>query len=140
MANRTQPRTDERAFAFLRMNERHLKPRTQGVTEIRGPYYSPLGKRHLQDVLETMGTYVDALKFAGGSFSLMPRKALMELISLCHEHNVLVSTGGFIEHVLTQGPEAVNSHCCDQRMESTGHQLSQGPRHIPANKTIRGHR
>ena len=57
-----------------------------------------------------MGNYVDALKFAGGSFSLMPRKALVELISLCHEHNVLVSTGGFIEHVLTQGPEAVNKY------------------------------
>jgi phosphosulfolactate synthase (CoM biosynthesis protein A) len=57
-----------------------------------------------------MGNYVDALKFAGGSFSLMPHKALVELISLCHEHNVLVSTGGFIEHVLTQGPEVVNKY------------------------------
>jgi phosphosulfolactate synthase (CoM biosynthesis protein A) len=93
MANPIQPRNEERAFAFLRMNVRGLKPRTQGITEIRGPYYSPLGKRHLQDVLETMGNYVDALKFAGGSFSLMPRKALVELISLCHEHDVLVSIG-----------------------------------------------
>ena len=32
-----------------------------------------MGKRYLEDVLETMGAYVDALKFAGGSFSLMPR-------------------------------------------------------------------
>jgi len=110
MANRTQSRIEERAFAFLRLNERGLKPPTQGITEIRGPYYSPLGKRYLQDVLETMGEYVDALKFAGGSFSLMPRKALVELISLCHEHNVLVSTGGFIEHVLTRGPDAVNTY------------------------------
>jgi phosphosulfolactate synthase (CoM biosynthesis protein A) len=29
------------------------------------------------------------------------------LIDLCHQHDVLVSTGGFIEHVLTQGPDAV---------------------------------
>src|SRR5665213_2725494 len=110
MANRKQSWIEERAFAFLQMNERGLKPRTQGITEIRGPYYSPLGKRQLLDSLETMGNYVDALKFAGGSFSLMAREALMELISLCHEHNVLVSTGGFIEHVLTQGPEAVNKY------------------------------
>jgi len=29
------------------------------------------------------------------------------LLDLCHAHNVLVSTGGFIEHVLTQGPDVV---------------------------------
>jgi phosphosulfolactate synthase (CoM biosynthesis protein A) len=99
---------DERAFAFLRINERETKPRSRGVTEIRGPYYTPMGKRYLEDVLETMGTYIDVLKFAGGSFSLMPRKAVKELLDLCHRHEVLVSTGGFIEHVLTLGPEAVN--------------------------------
>src|SRR5450759_1468408 len=110
MANRTQTRIEERAFDFLRMNERGLKPRMQGITEIRGPDYSPLGKRHLEDILETMGNYVDALKFAGGSFSLMPRHALTEIISLCHNHDVLVSTGGFIEHVLTQGAEVVNRY------------------------------
>jgi phosphosulfolactate synthase (CoM biosynthesis protein A) len=80
------------------------------VTEIRGPYYTPMGKRYLQDVLETMGAYVDALKFAGGSFSLMPAQAVKELIDLCHQYDVLVSTGGFLEHVLTQGAEAVERY------------------------------
>jgi len=103
-------RTSDRAFAFLRTNSRPSKPRTRGVTEIRGPYYSPLGKRALADVLETMGEYVDTLKFAGGSFSLMPRRAVKELIDLCHEHQVAVSTGGFIEHVLGQGAEAVQRY------------------------------
>jgi phosphosulfolactate synthase (CoM biosynthesis protein A) len=50
---------------------------------------------------------VDSLKFAGGAFTLMPVKAVRELIDLCHRYDVLVSTGGFIEHVLTQGPDAV---------------------------------
>ena len=49
------------------------------------------------------------LKFAGGSFTLMPEQALREIIDLAHEHDVLVSTGGFIEHVLTQGAEAVDA-------------------------------
>lgn len=101
---------DERAFAFLRLNERQAKPRERGVTEIRGPYYTPMGKRYLQDVLETMGAYVDSLKFAGGSFSLMPRRAVKELIDLCHKHNVQVSTGGFIERVLSYGAEAVDRY------------------------------
>ena len=39
------------------------------MTEIRGPYYTPMGPRYREDVLETMGAYVDALKFAGGSSS-----------------------------------------------------------------------
>jgi phosphosulfolactate synthase (CoM biosynthesis protein A) len=69
-----------------------------------------MGKRYLQDILETMGAYVDVLKFAGGSFSLMPREAVKELIDLCHEYDVLVDTGGFMEHVLTQGPEMVDRY------------------------------
>lgn len=97
-------------FDFLRTNARESKPRKKGITEIRGPYYSVMGKNYLQDVLDTMGTYVDSLKFAGGSFSLLPKKALKELIDLAHKHNVLISTGGFIEYVLTQGSSAVDRY------------------------------
>src|SRR5437660_11018879 len=97
----------DRAFSFLRVNSRPPKPRHKGITEIRGPYYTPVGKRYLEDVLETMGLYVDSLKFAGGSFALMPAIAVKELIDVCHRHDVLVSTGGFLEYVLPQGPEAV---------------------------------
>jgi len=100
----------QQAFAFLKTNERPSKPRQRGLTEIRGPYYTPMGKRYLHDILETMGPYIDSLKFAGGSFSLMPREALQELLHLCHQYDVLVSTGGFIEFVLTQGREAVDSY------------------------------
>jgi phosphosulfolactate synthase (CoM biosynthesis protein A) len=103
-------KVDERAFPFLRINDRQAKPRVRGVTEIRGPYYAPMGKRYLEDILETMGTYVDVLKFAGGSFSLMPRKAVKELLDLCHRYDVMISTGGFIERVLTLGPEAVDHY------------------------------
>jgi phosphosulfolactate synthase (CoM biosynthesis protein A) len=69
-----------------------------------------MGKHYLQDILETMGAYVDTLKFAGGSFALMPYHTVVELISLCHDHNALVSTGGFIEHVLPQGVEVVDRY------------------------------
>ena len=107
---KTQIQKSERAFPFIHLNEREKKPRKRGVTEIRGPYYTVMGKNYLEDILETMGSYVDALKFAGGSFSLMPRKAVKELIDKCHEYNVLVSTGGFIENVLTRGAEIVDHY------------------------------
>jgi phosphosulfolactate synthase (CoM biosynthesis protein A) len=101
---------NDRAFSFLPLNQRATKPRTRGITEIRGPYYTPMGTRYLEDLFETMGAYVDALKFAGGSFALMPRQAVRNLIELCHRHDVLVSTGGFIERVLTYGRDAVDHY------------------------------
>src|SRR5438477_6564168 len=91
-------------------NEREGKPRNRGITEIRGPYYTPIGRRYLEDILETMGAYVDSLKFAGGSFTLMPRQALKEIIELAHKYDVLVSTGGFIERVLVQGKDVVEAY------------------------------
>jgi phosphosulfolactate synthase (CoM biosynthesis protein A) len=98
------------------MNRRPPKPRHTGVTEIRGPYYSAVGKRYLEDVLATMGEFIDSLKFAGGSFTLLPRAVLVDIIELCHDYDVLVSTGGFIETVITQGPSAVGSYIRECRM------------------------
>ena len=96
-----------RAFQFLDLNDRGEKPRETGVTEIRGPYYSPMWPNYLDDVLSTMGHYVDSLKFAGGSFSLMPEEEVQGLLDLAHDHDVMVSTGGFMEYVLSQGEDAV---------------------------------
>src|SRR5213076_266362 len=104
---KTKSNQRQRSFPFLRINERENKPRRRGLTEIRGPYYSVVGRRYLEDLFETMGSYVDSLKFAGGSFTLMPEKAVRELVDLCHQHDVLVSTGGFIEYVLAQGGDSV---------------------------------
>ncbi len=104
---------NERGFRYLRVNDRPPKPRQRGITEIRGPYYSVMGTRYLQDIFDTMGYYVDSLKFAGGSFTLMPTKEVRAITDLCHQNNVVVSTGGFIEYVLTQGPEAVDRYISD---------------------------
>jgi phosphosulfolactate synthase (CoM biosynthesis protein A) len=109
-SRQAQGQTSERAFDFIHLNSRESKPRARGLTEIRGPYYSPMGPRYLTDVLETMGAYVDSLKFAGGSFALMPRDAVKGLIEIAHQHDVLVSTGGFIERVLAREPEMVERY------------------------------
>ncbi len=147
MAIQRRPKPPTRSFPFLQFNERECKPRKRGLTEIRGPYYSVIGRRYLEDLLETMGAYVDSLKFAGGSFTLMPEQAVREIIELCHKHDVLVSTGGFIERVLVQGSEAVRKYVAqcerlgfdiDRRVESGRHARSElGGR---ASKTISGSR
>ncbi|KAH0835781.1 hypothetical protein J3R83DRAFT_9624 [Lanmaoa asiatica] len=83
---------EETGFGFIRSNRHTQKPRKLGVTEIRGPYYTAYGKRHLQDVPETMGYHIDGFKFAGGSSALFPERAVMEMIELAHKHDVYVST------------------------------------------------
>jgi phosphosulfolactate synthase (CoM biosynthesis protein A) len=85
-----------------------------------------------------MGAYVDILKFAGGSFSLMPRRAVKELIDLCHRYDVQVDTGGFIEHVLTLGPGAVNRYIEEcRRLEFDIVEISSGFLSIPADDLVR---
>lgn len=138
-AEETRSREEaERAFAFLRLNERDEKPRRRGVTEIRGPYYDPVGPRYLRDILETVGRWVDIFKFSGGSFALMPRRAVAELLEICHEHEVRVSTGGFIETVVTRGPEAVDRYleeCAALGFDIV--EVSSGFLSIPAEDLVR---
>src|SRR5947207_5610319 len=128
----------ERSFPFLRINEREGKPRKHGLTEIRGPYYSVVGRRYLEDLFEMMGNYVDSLKFAGGSFTLMPERAVREIVDLCHKRDVLVSTGGFIERVLVQGGEAVRQYI--EECKKLGFdiiEISSGFISIPADDWLR---
>jgi phosphosulfolactate synthase (CoM biosynthesis protein A) len=106
---RTKTMTDT-TFAFIPRAARSAKPRKTGLTEIRGPYYSAYGPRHLADLLETMGTWVDGIKYAGGSFALMPAEVVKSMNKLAHDHGAYVSTGGWIENVLRFGPDAVDRY------------------------------
>jgi phosphosulfolactate synthase (CoM biosynthesis protein A) len=105
----------QRAFDFLHVNDRPEKPRKKGITEIRGPYYDPMGPRELRDILETMGQYVDIYKFSGGSFALMDRETVEELIGICHEFDVEVSTGGFVENVLVRDNDKVEDYVAEAK-------------------------
>ncbi len=105
----------ERAFSFIPINEPPHKPRSRGMTEIRGPYYAVMGRRYLEDILDTMHPYVDGLKYAGGSFALMPSDKVKELNDLAHRYGVYVSTGGWIEHVLRYGSEAVGKYIAETK-------------------------
>ncbi|KAI0067745.1 2R-phospho-3-sulfolactate synthase [Artomyces pyxidatus] len=89
------------AFPFLPANSLAAKPeRKKGITEIRGPYYFPVTRTYLNELLSDWGEYVDGIKFAGGAFSLMPEERLRDLIDVAHKHGCYVSTGGYIERVL----------------------------------------
>ena len=58
-----------------------------------------------------MGASVEGIKYAGGSFALMPPEAVEEGFNkTAHDHDVYVSTGGWIENVLRFGREAVERY------------------------------
>jgi len=99
-----------KTFDFIQLNELPPKPRTTGIIEFRGPYYTPVTEGYLTDLLEEWGDYVDGLKFAGGSMRLLSEQKTRKMIKICHNHNVYVSTGGFVERVIVQGPDAVDKY------------------------------
>ncbi|KAJ4899825.1 Aldolase-type TIM barrel family protein [Raphanus sativus] len=89
--------------SFEENEDRPEKPRRYGVTEMRGPRYSVLSQNVLQEIFESMGQFVDGLKFSGGSNSLIPKSFIKQAIDMAHEHDVYVSTGDWAEHVLRSG-------------------------------------
>lgn len=98
------------SFDFVPRAHRPAKPRTHGLTEIRAPYYSTFGTRHLQDVLDVAGQWVDGIKWAGGSFALLPEQQVRAFSDIAHEHGAYVSSGGWIETVLRYGEDAVDEY------------------------------
>ena len=101
---------DKKAFDFVKISELPPKPRQNGIIEIRGPYYTAVTISYLQDLLDMWGDYIDGFKFAGGSQRLLSVGMLKKIINICHNHNVYVSTGGFVEKVIVQGTEAVDRY------------------------------
>lgn len=110
MANSNKFIENPIAFEWLQRNARAPKPRKTGLTEIRAAYYSNFGLSYFRDILGTSGNYVDSIKFAGGSFTFMNPEKIKEINELAHQYGVLVSTGGFIEYVLTKGKDAVKKY------------------------------
>ena len=95
------------SFEFIPRAWRPDKPRSFGLTEIRGPYYATYGVRHLADVLDVAGQWVDGVKWAGGSFALLPPEEVRKFNDLVHAHDAYVSSGGWIETILRHGPDAI---------------------------------
>ncbi|KAE8723058.1 putative transcription factor [Hibiscus syriacus] len=95
---------------FEEDEDRPEKPRRFGVTEMRGPNHTLLTQNVLQEIFESMGQFVDGLKFSGGSHSLMPKSFLKQVIHMAHQHDVYVSTGDWAEQMIRKGPSAFKDY------------------------------
>src|SRR4030067_926485 len=100
----------EKAFDFVKIDMPPEKPRSVGVIEIRGPYYTSVSYGYLKDLLDDWGYYIDGYKFAGGSMRLLTRTRVKQITKVCHDYRVYVSTGGFVERVIIQGSMAVDQY------------------------------
>ena len=100
----------QRSFNFVDLKTLPSKPRTTGLTEVRGPYYEAFTTEQLRDLLSTWGHYIDGFKFAGGTQSLLPSHIVKTFTDLAHEHQVYVNTGGFIERIVIQDPKNVDQY------------------------------
>jgi phosphosulfolactate synthase (CoM biosynthesis protein A) len=102
--------TIRKAFDFVEISDVPPKPRKTGVIEIRGPYYAPTTIGYVKDLLDMWGEYIDGFKFAGGSMRLLSLDMLKTILKICHDHDVYVSTGGFVERIIVQGTDAVDRY------------------------------
>ncbi|KAL2627179.1 hypothetical protein AAZV13_07G156900 [Glycine max] len=95
---------------FEENEDRPAKPRCFGVTEIRRPHYTLFSHNLLQDIFESVGDYVDGLKFSGGSHSMMPKATIKQAIDMAHQHDVYVSTGDWAEHMVSKSPSSFKEY------------------------------
>lgn len=63
-----------------------------------------------QEMMESMGQFVDGLKFTGGSESLMPKSFIREATKLAHEHDIYVSTGDWAEYLQQKGSSSFKEY------------------------------
>jgi len=64
----------------------------------------------VQDIFESVGDYVDGLKFSGGSHSMMPKATIKQAIDMAHQHDVYVSTGDWAEHMVSKSPSSFKEY------------------------------
>jgi phosphosulfolactate synthase (CoM biosynthesis protein A) len=102
--------TTSMALPALALNERARKPRSVGITEVRGQYYTVVGPRYLEDLLEVAGEWIDWIKIPGPGAALTPPAVLRRMADLARASDVKLGVGGLIEKVLTQGPKAVDGY------------------------------
>ncbi|MGW5147491.1 phosphosulfolactate synthase [Rhodococcus koreensis] len=80
------------------------KPRSVGLTEVRTPAHS---LARIRDYVDTLGPYLDSVKWTCGTQRLLTRSKVIEINSYLHSQDIEVSSGGILESVMPHGPKAV---------------------------------
>jgi phosphosulfolactate synthase len=91
-------------FEFIKLPNRAVKPRTRGLTSVVDHFFHILGKRNLQDFLESAGEYVDLLQLAAATTRFQSPQFVKDKIELLKKYDIAAFPGGlFLELALVQG-------------------------------------
>jgi phosphosulfolactate synthase len=98
---REERNMNSRAFPSIQITERPEKPRNTGLTMIID--YG-MGLMRQEDILKTIGPYIDLAKVRVGSAALYKESLLKSKVALYQRYGVEVFPGGqFLEYAITQG-------------------------------------
>lgn len=90
-----------KAFGFLRVPTRSVKPRSQGLTVLSDKH---MGPRAVEDLLESGADFLDWVKLSMGSARVLPEEVVRQKISLYRDADVKVLlTGDVFELAVNQG-------------------------------------
>ncbi|MEX2450322.1 MAG: phosphosulfolactate synthase [Rhodospirillales bacterium] len=97
----SDPLLQDKAFSFVRVAPRPVKPRAYGITVIADRGW---GMNRVNDVLEMAGEYVDWCKIGIGAFRLQSEDFLRKKIEAFHKNDVKVFfAGDLTEAAMLQG-------------------------------------
>jgi len=95
-------------FPNLPFQKREKKPRNKGINYVRAPV---MVGQCINDYLSAYGNLVDIFKLSGKQAAMMSRSSLVEFISACKKHAVLVAVGNPVMDVaLSGGAKVVDSY------------------------------
>lgn len=98
-------RDSQLAFSdIIPIVEPRPKPRNVGLTEVRTAAHSV---SRIASYVDTLGPYLDSVKWAVGTQRLLPRSQVKEINDYLHENQLEVSSGGVLESVMPLGDKAV---------------------------------
>ena len=95
-------------FPNLPFQKREKKPRNKGINYVRAPV---MVGQCINDYLSAYSSLVDVFKLSGKQAALMSRSSLVDFISTCKKHEVLVAVGNpFMDVALGGGAKVVDSY------------------------------
>ncbi|MFP6870152.1 MAG: phosphosulfolactate synthase [Nitrospinota bacterium] len=103
MMDRNEPsdRLEGKAFDFIQIPPRSIKPRERGLTIVAD---KGLSVRGLEDLIEVAGEYIDWLKIGISAPRIWTREFLRRKIDVCHQSDIRVFfAGDFSEMAFHQG-------------------------------------
>ena len=83
--------TEEKAFSFLPMPDRSIKPRVKGITMCLD---QGLGLKNIEDLLTICAEYVDLWKLGWATTQLQSREIVRKKVELLRSHDISVCNGG----------------------------------------------